>query len=151
MSYNQVALSFWLCALILGYAVCIFHAIDAKYLMFCVSWQSSLKGSATPEAVKHFCKNEICKSLEQDYCLHHIILIYRCFFLLTTRARIEGGRAVQAQQGYCCVSGFIHVVTWWLVSKLAVEVLQMHYASRFFYMRSSHSKLRKIRPKMWSI
>ena len=50
MSYNQVTQSFGLvCALILGYPVCIFHAIDTKY-MFCVGWRKSLKGSTTPES-----------------------------------------------------------------------------------------------------
>ena len=34
--------------LILGYAVHIFCATDAKYVMFCVGWHKSLKGSATP-------------------------------------------------------------------------------------------------------
>ena len=39
--------------LILGNAVRIFHAIDAKYVMFCVSWCKFLKGSTTPGAVLH--------------------------------------------------------------------------------------------------
>ena len=39
--------------LILGYAVCIFCAIDAKYIMFYVGWCKSLKGSATPVSVHH--------------------------------------------------------------------------------------------------
>ena len=37
----------WLCAFILGYPVCIFRAIDAKYVMFRIGWCKSLKGSAT--------------------------------------------------------------------------------------------------------
>ena len=36
--------------LILGYAVHIFHANDAKYILFCIGWRKSLIGSATPEA-----------------------------------------------------------------------------------------------------
>ena len=39
----------FLCVLVLGYPVRIFRAIDAKYIMFRVSWCKSLKGSATPD------------------------------------------------------------------------------------------------------
>ena len=38
----------FVCVLISGYAVHIFHAIDAKYVMFHVGWHKSLEGSATP-------------------------------------------------------------------------------------------------------
>ena len=42
----------FVCVLILGYAVCIFHATylvtDAKYVMFHVGWRKSLKGNTTP-------------------------------------------------------------------------------------------------------
>ena len=33
----------------LGYAVPIFHTTVTKYVMFCVSWSKSLKGSVTPD------------------------------------------------------------------------------------------------------
>ena len=35
----------FMCMLILGYAVHIFSATDAKYVMFCIGWCKSLKGS----------------------------------------------------------------------------------------------------------
>ena len=50
MSYNKVTIILALqCALILGYIVRIFRAIDAKYIMFRVGWRKFLKGSATPD------------------------------------------------------------------------------------------------------
>ena len=39
----------FVCVLILAYSVCIFRAIDAKYVMFRVGWCKSLKGGVTPE------------------------------------------------------------------------------------------------------
>ena len=61
---TQVTPSFCLCALILGYAVCIFYTTDTKYVMFCIIWCKSLKGSTTPE-----------RSSEPSYFFPHITLI----------------------------------------------------------------------------
>ena len=38
----------FVCVLILGYPVRIFHATDTKYIMFYVGWRKSLKGIVTP-------------------------------------------------------------------------------------------------------
>ena len=45
----------FVCVLILGYAVRIFHAIDAKYLMFHIGWHISLKASMTPDSLIVLC------------------------------------------------------------------------------------------------
>ena len=45
----------FVCVLILGYAVHVFRIIDAKYIMFHVSWCKSLKGKVTPVS---YCKEK---------------------------------------------------------------------------------------------
>ena len=46
----------FVCMLILGYALHIFHTTDAKYAMFCIGWCKSLKGSLTPDTLDWFVK-----------------------------------------------------------------------------------------------
>ena len=70
MSYNQVTPSFWL------YAVRIFCAIVAKYIMFHVGWRKSLKGSVTPVLFSIFPLSFLLKITLLVYMLYLYLYVY---------------------------------------------------------------------------
>ena len=82
------------CALILGYPVCVFRAIHAKYVMFRVGWRMSLKGSATHVRHKKMAMHLSLKPkyfqythsrcITSDFVLTWPSAVDRMFKLLTT-------------------------------------------------------------------
>ena len=86
----------FVCVLIWGYPVRIFRAIDAKYVMFCISWHKSLKGSATPDL--SFCCSLYCCFEESLIVVGwYIICVWLSGILHCSKCKTSGCSVIQWQ------------------------------------------------------